>query len=313
MNEKMRILIAYDGSACSKEALRDLRRAALPLECEAVVVSVCNAVLPPDALPAADVRSGPQARVIAREIKTIVEEARSRALDAVSEAHQLVDEAVEHLRTDFPAWNVHGQAMVGDPSSALIKEALQWDIELIIVGTHGRSAIGRLILRSVSHEIAVAAPCSVRVARSPAERRELPIRIMIGFDGSAGSQTVVKQVAHRRWPVGSEAFIVGVDEYLKPTKPETQMNVRELIATAEEDLRAVAGLHVSSKIATGDWERVLIAEAKGFDADCIFVSSSNSMNDHDTGQPGMVSATLLNGAPCSVEVVRDGRRDGNPL
>ena len=194
--------------------------------------------------------------------------------------------------------------MVGDPSAAIIKEAVQWDIELIVVGTHGRSAIGRLILGSVSHEIAVAAPCSVRVARCPVERRDLPIRIMIGFDGSAGAQKVVKQIAHRRWPAGSEAFVVAVDEYLKPTKPEIEMNVGELIATVEEDLRAVAGLHVSSKIASGDWERVLIAEAKGFDADCIFVSSGNSINDHGTGQPGMVSATLLNGAPCSVEVVR---------
>lgn len=304
MNEKIRLLIAYDGSACSKEALHELRRAALPLECEAVVVSVCDAVMPPEALPTTDVRSGPQAKVIAREIEIIVEETRSRALEAVSEAHQLVDEAIEHIRTNFPAWTLHGEALVGDPSSAIIKEAAQRSIELIVVGTHGRSAIGRLILGSVSHEIAVTAPCSVRVARCAVERLDLPIRIIIGFEGSAGAQTVVKQVALRTWPAGSEAFIVAVDKYLKPTKPETEMNVRDLIATAEEHLRAAAGLHVSSKIAAGDWERVLIAEAKGIGADCIFVSSGSSINDQDAGQPGIVSATLLNGAPCSVEVVR---------
>lgn len=82
------------------------------------------------------------------------------------------------------------------------------------------------------------------------------------------------------------------------------MNVRDLIATAEEHLRAATGLHVSSKIAAGDWQTALIAEAKGIGADCIFVSSGSSINDQDAGQPGMVSATLLNGAPCSVEVVR---------
>ena len=304
MNEKMRILIAYDGSACSKEALQELHRAALPQECEAVVVSVCDAVLLPDARQAVDVRSGPQARVIAREIETIVEETRWRALEAVSEANQLVDEAIQHLKTNFPTWKVHGEAMVGDPGLAIIKEADQWNIDLIIVGTHGRSALGRLILGSISHEIAVAAPCSVRIARSLVERRGLPIRIIIGLDGSGGAHSVVKQVAHRLWPAGSEALIVTEDENLRRTELENGMNGRELIAIAEEDLRAVAGLHVSTKIAAGDWERVLIAEAKAIGADCIFVSCGRTMNDHDTGQPGMASATLINGAPCSVEVVR---------
>lgn len=88
-----------------------------------------------------------------------VEETRSRAIQAINKARQLVDEAIQYLRTNFPAWKVHGEAMVGDPTLAIIKEAVQWNIELIIVGTHGRSAIGRLILGSVSHKIAVAAPC----------------------------------------------------------------------------------------------------------------------------------------------------------
>jgi nucleotide-binding universal stress UspA family protein len=252
-------------------------------------------------VPAVDVRNGPQARAIAREIETIVEAARSRALGAVNYAHQLVDEAIQFLTTNFPAWELHGQAMVGDPSSAILKEAVQWSIELIVVGTHGRSAVGRLLLGSVSCEIAVAARCSVRVARCLVERRDLPIRILIGFDGSGGAQTVVKQLTLRTWPAGSEAFLVALDENGKPTE---EMKVRELIAVAKEDLRAVAGLHVSSKIVEGDWERVLIAEARRIGADCIFVSSGSSMNDHNAARPGIVSAALLNGAPCSVEVVR---------
>ena len=32
MNDKMKILIAYEGSDCSKEAIKDLRRAGLPRE-----------------------------------------------------------------------------------------------------------------------------------------------------------------------------------------------------------------------------------------------------------------------------------------
>lgn len=298
MNEKKRLLIAYDGSASAKEALNDLHRAALPAKCEALVVSVCDAVLPPDTLPAIDVRNGPQARAIAREIETMVEAARSRALEAVSDADQLVEEGIQFLRANFPAWEVHGQSMVGDTSSAVLKEALQWNIELIVVGTHGRSAVGRLLLGSVSYEVAVAAMCSVRIARSTVGRRDLPIRILIRLDGSAESEIVVNQLALRTWPAGSEAVIVAHDE----NRNREEQKVRERIAVVEEDLRAVAGLHVSSKIAEVDSEKVLIAEARRIGADCIFVGST--MNDRNDGHPGIVSAPLLIGAPCSVEVVR---------
>jgi len=104
---------------------------------------------------------------------------------------------------------------------------------------------------------------------------------------------------------GSEALLVVADGKVRTTEVETGTNVRELIAIAEDDLRAATGLHVSSKIASGDWEKVLIAEARGIGADCIFVSSGNSIyNNHHAGERGTVSAALLNRAPCSVEVVR---------
>ena len=66
MNEKMKILIAYDGSDCSKEAIKDLRRAGLPRESEALVVSVCDAALPlPEATTSSDLAKVPQAKLIA--------------------------------------------------------------------------------------------------------------------------------------------------------------------------------------------------------------------------------------------------------
>jgi len=43
----MKILIGYDGSACSDAALDDLKTAGLPEEVEAVVMSVAEVWLPP--------------------------------------------------------------------------------------------------------------------------------------------------------------------------------------------------------------------------------------------------------------------------
>ena len=47
MNQKMKILIAYDGSSHADAAIDDLRRAGLPREAEAVVVCVANIWSPP--------------------------------------------------------------------------------------------------------------------------------------------------------------------------------------------------------------------------------------------------------------------------
>jgi hypothetical protein len=47
MPEKMKILIAYDGSSCADAALDDLRYAGLPHVAEALIMSVADVFLPP--------------------------------------------------------------------------------------------------------------------------------------------------------------------------------------------------------------------------------------------------------------------------
>ena len=47
MEEKMKILIGYDGSASADAALDDLQQAGLPDECAALVMSVAEVWLPP--------------------------------------------------------------------------------------------------------------------------------------------------------------------------------------------------------------------------------------------------------------------------
>ena len=74
MNDRMRVLIAYDGSASAKQALNELRRAGLPQQTEALIVSACDMSLLPDPGSASNA-SAPQARAIAIEIEAIVADA----------------------------------------------------------------------------------------------------------------------------------------------------------------------------------------------------------------------------------------------
>lgn len=47
MSNRMRILIGYDGSQCAEAALHDLKRAGLPAQADALIMSVADVFLPP--------------------------------------------------------------------------------------------------------------------------------------------------------------------------------------------------------------------------------------------------------------------------
>lgn len=320
INENMKLLIAYDGSDCSNEALKDLRRAGLPRKAQAVVVTVADVpLLPPPPPSSYEIVES----VFVRHIHAKAEIAYEEALRPVEEAHALAVGATDRLRLSFPDWEVRAAALAGTgitTASELIQRADQWKADLIVVGSHGRSALGRLILGSVSQQVATEAPCSVRVARCPVEKDDSPIRLIIGVDGSPSARMAVGAMAKRRWPAGSEARVIAVDDHVRPTgivhllPTATTMiaeNIEEelakkqkMVEAAVEDLRAVAGLHVSSEIIQGDSKSVLIEEAKRFEADCIFVGSRGFNSRLERFMLGSVSTAVVNGAHCSVEVVR---------
>jgi nucleotide-binding universal stress UspA family protein len=58
----------------------------------------------------------------------------------------------------------------GDPKSAIIDAAEQWRADLIVLGSHGRGALDRFLMGSVSDAIVRHARCSVEIVRIPSGR-----------------------------------------------------------------------------------------------------------------------------------------------
>ena len=109
----------------------------------------------------------------------------------------------------FPGWNVSTEVRCDTPAWAILEMAERDKADLIVLGSHGHSSVGgRLILGSVSQRVLYNARCSVRVARCAEEKREGPVRIVVGFNGSQDSEVAVDAVASRAWPEGSEARLV---------------------------------------------------------------------------------------------------------
>lgn len=315
MNEKMKILIAYDGSDCANAALDDLRKAGLPPEAEALILSVAEVWLPPPPPSSYEVVEA------AREAQSPADLQKKylKGSRAVSEARSLAMRAKERLQNNFPGWQIIVEATYGSPAWELIMKADQWKPDLTVVGSHGRNAIGRLVMGSVSQKVLTEARSSVRVARGRVEVEESPVRIIIAVDGSPGSEAAVKAVAARRWPVGSEARVIIVEDPLVPTlighlipnvakwieesnKGEVEW-MQKLAEQMTEQLR-VAELNVSSVVLNGDPKRVLVEEAEKWGADSIFVGSVGFSNRFARFMLGSVSAAVAARAHCSVEVVR---------
>jgi nucleotide-binding universal stress UspA family protein len=59
----------------------------------------------------------------------------------------------------------------GDPGESIVAAAEAEDVDLVLVGAHGRGAIERLLIGSVSEHVARHAPCPVLIVRELAQDR----------------------------------------------------------------------------------------------------------------------------------------------
>lgn len=57
---------------------------------------------------------------------------------------------------------------VGTPAAEIAKTATEWSADVIVIGSHGRHGVERVLLGSVAEAVMRRAPCSVLVVRTPA-------------------------------------------------------------------------------------------------------------------------------------------------
>jgi nucleotide-binding universal stress UspA family protein len=311
----MKILIGYDGSESADAALDDLRIAGLPRETETLIVSVGEASTP---TPSADELVG-QAPV-SRRMASAIAQAQSQGKQSLKDAEELAAKASERVRSYFPDWEVRAEGLAGWPASELIRRADEWKADLVVVGSQGRSALGRFVLGSVSKKVVTDSDHSVRVARGAAgEKSSTTPRVMIGVDGSPEAERAVRAVGWRVWPVGTEVRIIAVDDGTAPTRISTILPIaaamirdrneeaaaaaRMMVEWGENELRVI-GLNVSVTIEKGDPQRALLEEARKWNANSIFVGGRRFDGALERFRLGSVSTALVTKAHCSVEVVR---------
>ena len=68
---------------------------------------------------------------------------------------------------DPKVWVEH-RLVEGDPASEILRVASEPRCDVIVMGTHGRTGLGRLLMGSVAEQVVRNAPCAVLTVKSPA-------------------------------------------------------------------------------------------------------------------------------------------------
>lgn len=314
----MKVLIGYDGSEESDQALAGLARAGLPAEAEALVATVTTPW--PDLSPEIMVGAsfGFPAAALAEQ--------------GLAEARELAEKGARRLARIFPSWRIRGEAIVGRPAQGLLEMAESWKADLVVVGSHGRGGLRRLALGSVSLRVLHHAKSGVRVSRAtPGRTRAAALRILLAMDGSAGAYRALAELESRHWPPGTSVRVVAVVDWrnvpsahLKSRhagmEERTHQALRTWIEAKVEEVSgnlSRKGFKATHEVLLGDPRQVLLKVAKTWKADALFIGS-RGLNAVDRFLLGSISSAVAAHAPCPVEVVRGnhgsgegGKKDGH--
>jgi len=314
-DEKIKVLIVYDGSENSDVALDDLSRAGLPrgVEALALVTDVCLPSSPEDIN-----------RAVAERRMMVLKSGVSSFVPALRDAEQervMSDKAKSRLRSIFPMGEVKSEALSERNSirRCMVRRAEAWGADLIVIGSPTSPSPQITDYSGAAVEIAAQSHCSARIARPSAAVADAPARILIGVDGWPDANKCFRAVAQRSWPKESEARVVlipkpGARIGLVPTaavptldRDTPRPSSVNTIEQGVEELRA-SGLKVSVSLRKHLPLDVLIEEAREWSADCLFVDALGFSRrpgcSNDVPPLSNVVKALAIGAPCSVEIVR---------
>ena len=145
----MRIVLAIDDSRFSEAATQAVLRHMRPEPTELYILHV---VAPIESYPS--VSNAVHAHDIAAAQQTLLEHGK----ELVAGAERLLSKQ---------GFKVHTAVERGDPGPAIVAFAAKQKCDLVVVGSHGRKGLDRVLMGSVAEFVARHASCAVEIVRIP--------------------------------------------------------------------------------------------------------------------------------------------------
>ncbi|MCI0391431.1 MAG: universal stress protein [Acidobacteria bacterium] len=153
----MKILLATDGSDCSKAAVNSVAERPWPEGSEVKIISAIDIPYAPTT----------EVWVLPDNYYAELEEA------AKAQAEAAIKEAIDQISSGRRAKiEITTEIKSGMARNVILDEAEKWDADLIVLGSHGYRGLQRFLLGSVSHAVANHAHCSVEIVRRKEAGRE---------------------------------------------------------------------------------------------------------------------------------------------
>lgn len=261
MNRK--ILFATDFSDASEEAFRQV--CAIGSR-ERAVVGVCHVLLRPNAVP----------KWLEGQVLSDAEVERRTGEALAGRAAALANAGVPQTETFVER---------GDFYAAIVQRAETFGADLIVVGSHGRTGVARMLLGSVAERVVRHAHCAVLVARPSPEKGP----VIASTDFSDASKAGLRAAAHEAARTGSELVALhvfdvdypgglpygvnaaGMMEALKGTEELREM--KEALQRAVTEAAGTLGVKTTVDVAVGDPAAAIVQRAEDLGARLVVLST----------------------------------------
>jgi len=197
------------------------------------------------------------------------------------------------------------------PSEAIINYAREQNVDLVVMGTHGRKGMDRLLSGSVSEEVVRGAPCPVFTVLGTNTADHVPTvsRVLAPVDLSDQSKLVLDHAGALADSYAAPLDLLHVVEEaaypsaygldpLTPDLPNVQDRAREALETlaSELDLRTDP---VNIHVLAGNAARDIVEFADEHEADLI-VMATHGRTGLERFLIGSVAEKVVRRAPCPV-------------
>jgi len=182
------------------------------------------------------------------------------------------------LRERLP--DVRGLDLIrtGDPADAILQVALEFNIDLIAMGTHVRSGVAKWFMGSVAETVVREAQLPVLLGRSP-EHKVLR-RILVPLDGSEDSLTMIPAVKDVAIRAGAEVVFLHLSEHalapLPSPRPRAELGAsedpRERFLSLADRLEK-SDLEFWQTVGHGDAVEEIVSHAETLEVDLIAMST----------------------------------------
>jgi|GEM_PF-336872 len=175
------------------------------------------------------------------------------------------------------------------PSEAIVQYAVENNMDVIVMGTNGYKGLRRLVLGSVTANVAREAPCTVITVRNVTgiiDKTDPFDRILVPVDLEENSETQLKEAALLAQKMNAALRVVHVIEpFPLPTWAMNSEMLNDLIPSHVEHVKtrlnelvkkAVEGVEAEIVVAEGKAAASIVQQAEEYNADLVVMTPRSS-------------------------------------